>query len=219
MRKLLLPILLISFSIGSNLFAQSGNEQNEPSKKLPADFPVYKNTGNVELDETNYRIAKEQWISTHKDQYAEMNGVVVEAPKEVNITVQNIEPFVALRSYRLIKIEAIAALGMKPSKEAMDAESDNIKIDFPEQITQLEMGENNQVRLWVENRLDFRAVEKRNLNSLEWYAESKTCESCSKTLYLSMEEESADTLVYILNSEDEGALYSYKMVFNLINNN
>ncbi len=40
--------------------------------ELPPDFPKYIDTGNPELDQYNYKIAKEQWISNNYERYKEL---------------------------------------------------------------------------------------------------------------------------------------------------
>ncbi|MBN2682973.1 MAG: hypothetical protein JXR58_10730 [Bacteroidales bacterium] len=40
--------------------------------KLPADFPIYENTGNQQLDEANYQAKKQQWIEQNPERYKAM---------------------------------------------------------------------------------------------------------------------------------------------------
>ena len=39
---------------------------------LPSDFPKFVNTGNPELDNQNYSKLKQEWISTHQEEYKKM---------------------------------------------------------------------------------------------------------------------------------------------------
>lgn len=187
---------------------------------IPVDFPTYINTGNKELDNANYMVAKEKWISEHKEEYAALTNTSQDANVPINsdLNTQSNTPteFVAIKSFQLVKVEAVAAEGMNPTKDELIDETENIKIDLPENSTILEIGEGQQLRLFVEGRLDLRAVEIRIGNNLEWFFENRKCETCSKSLYLAIENETNDSHIYIMKSEDESAIFSYRLVFNAI---
>jgi hypothetical protein len=179
-------------------------------------FPAYINTGNKTWDDSVYAVSKATWIKEHPDEYKtltiESNTVTKKNTQEV-IEDHILVPFNTIRSYQLIKAEAIAATGTIPTNDELKAETENIKIDFPEKLTWLNIGVQNQIQWVVEKKMDMRGVEKRNSNSIEWFFENKECPSCSKTWYLSIESESDATLIYQLLSEDEHALFSYRLEF------
>jgi hypothetical protein len=56
----------------ASLSAASGVKETntDPTAALPG-FPVYQNTGNKEVDDANYSIAKENWINENRAMYDE----------------------------------------------------------------------------------------------------------------------------------------------------
>ena len=63
--------------------------------------------------------------------------------------------------------------------------------------------------------IDVRATEKRNDNKVEWFFENKECVTCSKILYLDIEQETDTLLTYVMQSEDENAPFAYRLAFQL----
>jgi hypothetical protein len=143
-------------------------------------------------------------------------------PTEINTTfttsnsIDLLPAFLAIKSYQLTKIEAVSAKGIIASTNELLIETENVKKDFPEMITQLGFAENSLVRLFVPEKSDVRAIETRNLNNVEWLIENKKCETCTKTLYLTIENETTESIIYILDGEDENSRFAYRLVFNAI---
>jgi hypothetical protein len=64
-------ILFIAFSFSNFSNAQTVQKNEETNQyTIPlSDFPKFVNTGNIELDEFNYAIAKENWIALNPRAY------------------------------------------------------------------------------------------------------------------------------------------------------
>ena len=91
-----------------------------------------------------------------------------------------------------------------------------LKKDFPENLTELQLGEDRQLRLYVAGRKDLRAIETKNKDKAEWLFENRQCPSCTKTLYLSIEDESESTITYLMQSEDDNSPFAYRFIFRRI---
>lgn len=204
--------------------AQSNTNHGDVSGA--ANYPTTPTTGNVAADEKAHIEAKNNWIKTHPEEYRKAGGnpeavlemlypketAKIEKPKVV------LPPFDAQRKYKLMVYEAVAAENQKVSPAQLKAETENItQKDFIGTGTELQVNiNNNQIRLYQPEKIDLRATEKRNGNKVEWFFENKECASCSKTLYLTIEQESDQAVSYIMQSEDEGDIFAYRLSFQLI---
>jgi hypothetical protein len=185
---------------------------------------TYNNSDGSIKDEKAHLDAKTKWIKEHPEEYRKAGGdpesvlnsdkrneTVVPSPPNVALP-----PFSALKKYVLSSAVAVAAPGMKPNAAELKEETGRIKLNGIGEATQLHLGAGNTVRMFKGKDFDLRAVETRNGNEIIWFSENKSCETCSKRYYLTLESESASGSTYLFKSEDEGAKFSYRLVFQLI---
>ena len=125
-------------------------------------------------------------------------------------------PFYAEKTYYLLKIEAVIVGNQATVYRKVMEETENVKKDFPENLTELQLGEDRQLRLYVAGRKDLRAIETKNKDKAEWLFENRQCPSCTKTLYLSIEDESESTITYLMQSEDDNSPFAYRFIFRRI---
>jgi hypothetical protein len=175
-------------------------------------FPVYINTGNKNLDDSTYAVAKTKWIKEHPDEYPFKNSQTTFTDNR-NAEDKKVEiNFTPIKSFTLNKIEAVAGAGKTPTNGQLLAETENVKKDWPENTTTFELGTNNQVRLSINGKIVFIATEILQTDKVEWKIINTKCESCNKSLYLTRTE-SGYLLVYTMMSEDEGSDFEYKFHF------
>jgi hypothetical protein len=210
-------------SVPQNNITPTTQTQNHDKVDSARHYPIVPTTGNVAVDEKAHIEAKNNWIKTHPEEYRQAGG----NPEELNndkatneTTTPNKPVFVlptfnAQKTYQLIKAEAVPVAGQKKTTAEIAEETEKLKEDFPENKTQLQIGANNQVRIYASGVIDVRATEKRNDNKVEWFFENKECATCSKILYLDIEQETDTLLTYVMQSEDENALYAYRLAFQL----
>lgn len=212
-----------SESAPQNNIAPATQTQNQDKVDSAPHYPIVPITGNVAVDEKAHIEAKNNWIKTHPEEYRQAGGKPEELNnnKTTNETVTPSKPvfvlptFNAQKAYQLIKTEAVLVAGQKKTAAEIAEETEKLKEDFPENRTQLQIGANNQIRIYALGVIDVRATEKRNDNKVEWFFENKECATCSKTLYLDIEEETATLLTYVMQSEDENAPFAYRLAFQL----
>jgi hypothetical protein len=61
--------LLAAVAILACLNVKAQEKASPTEKKLPADYPVMKNSGNTEQDNADYAREKEVWVSRNKEKY------------------------------------------------------------------------------------------------------------------------------------------------------
>jgi hypothetical protein len=201
-------------------------QQNDPiapiSNNMP--YPTAPSTGNVAADEKTHIEAKNKWIAEHPDEYKKMGGdpnAVLQTESNTTTTqaakpqAKKLPEFKAQKTYQLISAEAVLVAGQKASPDEIKQETENLQEEFISNNTELQISDNN-IRLFTKGSRDLRAIEKRNQhNKVEWFFENRECETCSKTLYLSIENETESTLTYLMQSEDQNALFNYRLSFQL----
>jgi hypothetical protein len=206
-----------------NNIAPITQTQNQDKVDSAPHYPIVPTTGNVAVDEKAHIEAKNNWIKTHPEEYRQAGGNPEELNnnKATNETATPTKPVVVLptfntqKTYQLIKAEAVPVTGQKLTVVEIAEETEKLKEDFPENRTQLQIGANNQIRLFALGVIDVRATEKRNDNKVEWFFENKECVTCSKILYLDIEQETDTLLTYVMQSEDENAPFAYRLAFQL----
>lgn len=173
-----------------------------------------------EIEPAEHDSIKIKWIKENPEEYKKMGGdptpFIEDEIKIVDDSNQNsskLEPFIALSSYKVTSVNAIPLPGANVTEVETKNMTENVKHDIPIGMI-LEYGSENKVRLSFEDRIDFRCIETKKENNIEWFSKNNDCESCSKTLYLTIQEESPNQLVYLLKDEDEGANFSYLITFN-----
>jgi hypothetical protein len=201
-------------------------QQNDPiapiSNNTP--YPTAPSTGNVAADEKTHIETKNKWIAEHPDEYKKMGGdpnAVLQTESNTTITqvakpqTKKLPEFKAQKTYQLIGAEAVLVAGQKASPDEIKQETENLQGEFILNNSELQIS-NSNIRLFAEGGKDLRAVEKRNPNNkVEWLFKSEECETCTKTLYLNLENETESTLTYLMQSEDENALFNYRLSFQL----
>lgn len=196
----------------------------QPEQDLP--YPKIVVTGNPEADEAAHIKSKSEWIKQHPEQYRQMGGnpEVILSPQtnknqqeDAKISAVNMPPFEAIKKYKLILYEAVAAPDLTVNKQQIEAENENLrKKGFIGYDTELHIRGNHEIRLYETNKMDLRAIETRANGKVTWFFENKECETCSKNLYLTIEEETNETITYIMQSEDDNSLFAYRMSFHVI---
>lgn len=197
----------------------------EPAHPLPDHYPRIVATGNIAADEAAHIKAKNEWIKNYPQEYQKMGGnpndasgipnneQAIAPPKVASIV---LPPFEAQKKYKLIRYEVLAANGSQPTDAQIEEETQKLENDFIGYGTELQIADNHQIRLYEPNKLDLRAIETINDKDITWFFDNKECETCAKTIYLTIEKQSDTIISYIMQSEDEGALFAYRISFQLI---
>ena len=179
-------------------------------------------TDELAKNEQKHISEKNKWVAANPEEYRKMGG----NPEEVLNTLQpkyvnGLEKIITalpistpIKEYILIGYEAVSADNQKPTTEQIAAQTASLKKIFFVDKTKLQIGYNNQIRLYDASQNDLRAIEKRLAdNRVEWFFENKECQQCSKILHLRIEKEDDTTITYIFEDEDEVSLFAYRLSF------
>lgn len=177
--------------------------------------------------EANQIREKNAWIQSHPEDYRKIGGNPADAspnatPQTVNLAEKKeapqLPPFSALISFKLVQTEVVVLDAQRADARYQDKELEGLKEDLPVGGTYLEYNSMSQMRLSNQNGLDLRGTETRNAAALTWFFKNESCESCSKTLHLTVESETSSQLVLLMQSEDEAAAVAYRLTFLTVTN-
>ena len=202
-----LPVYAVLCCMGAWLNAQA----------LPDNFPA------SDLPTEAYQEAKTRWIADNPEAYRALGGNPEEVlSKSIATPAAQVEPvqppkdwtpvFRVSEHWVLTKAEAMALPGKSLEASVLAQTTAALQLEFPLNATHLYRGQ-GQVDFQVLNKYRFLAKETRKNPNLEWYREDKACPTCSKTLYLRIERETQNEVVYDLADEDESAVCTYRLYF------
>lgn len=191
---------------------------------LPAygqSLPSTKNgAGGEILDEKAHIEAKNKWIQENPEAYRKAGGdpaAVNGASNSVfvdNSTAKTAAPasnFQAVERYAVLKTEAVPLKGKTVSAEQLKVENQGLAQEYPAGKVEIQRDAKGKLRIFSADKLNLVAVETRAGNQLTWSFGEAGCVECVKAVRLNIEEESPAKVVYLMQSEDEGAAVSYRL--------
>lgn len=190
---------------------------------MPADYPVYRDSGDLNKDMTTYDAAKQSWIAKNPEVYRKLGGnpeviqqqtTPVEdksTKKEVVDNFQAVETYLLLDTEPIPMRDGIAAATLVEERERMQKKYNSVMM--------LAKDEQQHIRFVpLQKMKPMRGEEHIQGNSVEWRFQEAECETCRKTLYLDLVSKTDEQIIYIMHDEDEDPAFHYRFTFQRIAN-
>lgn len=198
-------------------FAQAQNIQ----KNTPANYPKIEQGEDVIKSQNDWNNAKSDWIKNNPEEYRSMGGnpdlIISESiVLEVGSLKEPLKiiPFDVEKSFVLKQISVVPILDYVPQSGEVQTLLSSIEKDYIIGKMRLQFDANEGIRLIDNEKMNIVGQQKRfENNAIEWFFDNKDCPQCAKSIILTLEQESASQLVYMMKSEDESSNFTYRFTF------